>query len=158
MFPSYWLECRSQRTVLLFSASPMTWSCGTHERGRDNYQSYSVGCCYCVGMGGADATPSAPVTEVPRIAERLVIGGGTVQVVEVGGTGAIEGDSITNRATVGPIGVRHRSIVFHYTPKHTSWMNQVEIWLSILVRKLLQRGSFRSVTDLKQKVLDFIDY
>ena len=49
-------------------------------------------------------------------------------------------------------------IVFHYTPKHTSWMNQVEIWLSILVRKLLQRGSFRSVTDLKQKVWDFIDY
>ena len=51
----------------------------------------------------------------------------------------------------------HR-VVFHYTPKHTSWLNQVEIWLSILVRKLLQRGSFRSVTDLKQQVLDFIDY
>ncbi len=51
----------------------------------------------------------------------------------------------------------HR-IVFHYTPKHTSWMNQVEIWLSILVRKLLQRGSFKSVTDLKEKVWDFIDY
>ncbi len=47
-------------------------------------------------------------------------------------------------------------IVFHYTPKHT-WI-QVEIWLSILVRKLLQRGSFRSVTDLNQKVWDFIDY
>jgi len=30
----------------------------------------------------------------------------------------------------------HR-IVFHYTPKHCSWMNQIEIWLSILVRKLL---------------------
>ena len=44
----------------------------------------------------------------------------------------------------------HR-IVFHYTPKHTSWMNQVEIWLSILVRKLLQRGSFKSVTDLKRE-------
>ena len=52
---------------------------------------------------------------------------------------------------------RHR-IVFHYTPKHTSWMNQVEIWLSILVRKLIQRGSFRSVTDLKQKVMDFTNY
>ena len=51
----------------------------------------------------------------------------------------------------------HR-IVFHYTPKHTSWMNQVEIWLSILVRKLLKRGSFRSVTDLQQKVMGFIDY
>ncbi len=49
-------------------------------------------------------------------------------------------------------------IVFHYTPKHTSWMNQVEIWLSILVRKLLQRGSFRSVDDLQRKVLAFIDY
>ncbi len=51
----------------------------------------------------------------------------------------------------------HR-IVLHYTPKHTSWMNQVEIWLSILVRKLLKRGSFSSVADLKGKVMDFIDY
>ena len=51
----------------------------------------------------------------------------------------------------------HR-IVFHYTPKHASWMNQVEIWLSILVRKLLKRGSFTSVADLKAKVLAFIEY
>jgi transposase len=51
----------------------------------------------------------------------------------------------------------HR-IVFHYTPKHASWMNQVEIWFSILVRKLLRRGNFTSVEDLKAKVLAFIDY
>jgi transposase len=51
----------------------------------------------------------------------------------------------------------HR-IVFHYTPKHASWLNQIEIWLSILVRKLLKRGSFRSVEDLQHKVLAFIDY
>jgi len=51
----------------------------------------------------------------------------------------------------------HR-IVFHYTPKHASWMNQVEIWFSILVRKLLKRGSFTSVKDLIAKVLAFIDY
>jgi transposase len=51
----------------------------------------------------------------------------------------------------------HR-IVFHYTPKHASWMNQVEIWFSILVRKLLKRGNFISVADLKAKVLAFIDY
>lgn len=51
----------------------------------------------------------------------------------------------------------HR-IVFHYTPKHCSWLNQIEIWLSILVRKLLQRGSFSSVADLHAKVLAFIDY
>ena len=51
----------------------------------------------------------------------------------------------------------HR-IVFHYTPKHASWMNQVEIWLSILVRKVIQRGNFASVEDLKRKVLAFIEY
>jgi len=51
----------------------------------------------------------------------------------------------------------HR-IVFHYTPKHCSWMNQIEIWLSILVRKLLKRGSFTSVADLRTKVLAFIEY
>jgi putative transposase len=51
----------------------------------------------------------------------------------------------------------HR-IVFHYTPTHASWMNQVEIWLSILVRKLLKHGNFTSVTDLKTQVLAFIDY
>jgi hypothetical protein len=50
------------------------------------------------------------------------------------------------------------SIVFHYTPKHASWMNQVEIWLSILVRKLLRRGNFRSVSDLRDQVLAFIAY
>jgi hypothetical protein len=51
----------------------------------------------------------------------------------------------------------HR-IVFHYTPKHASWMNQIEIWFSILARKLLKRGDFSSVDDLKAKVLAFIDY
>ncbi len=51
----------------------------------------------------------------------------------------------------------HR-IVFHYTPKHCSWLNQIEIWLSILVRKLLKRGSFTSMADLQAKVHAFIDY
>ena len=49
----------------------------------------------------------------------------------------------------------HR-IVFHYTPNHSSWLNQIEIWLSILTRKLLRRGSFTSVDDLTTRVLDFI--
>jgi transposase len=51
----------------------------------------------------------------------------------------------------------HR-IVFHYTPKHASWMNQIEIWLSILVRKVLKRGNFTSVKDLVAKVLAFVNY
>ena len=51
----------------------------------------------------------------------------------------------------------HR-IRFVYTPKHTSWLNQIEIWFSILVRKLLRRSSFISVEDLKARILAFIDY
>jgi transposase len=49
-------------------------------------------------------------------------------------------------------------IVFHYTPKHASWMNQIELWFSILVRKLLKRGNFTSVEDLKEQLLRFIAY
>jgi len=51
----------------------------------------------------------------------------------------------------------HR-IVFHYTPKHASWMNQIEMWFSILVRKLLRRASFTSVEELQAQVLAFIEY
>jgi len=49
-------------------------------------------------------------------------------------------------------------IVFHYTPKHASWMNQVEIWFSILAKKLLKRASFTSKEDLKTRLLEFVDY
>jgi len=56
------------------------------------------------------------------------------------------------------LGDPSHQVVFHYTPKHSSWLNQIEIWLSILVRKLLKRGSFISVEDLQAKVFAFIDY
>jgi len=49
-------------------------------------------------------------------------------------------------------------VVLYYTPKHASWMNQVEIWLSILVRKLLKRGNFCSLDDLRDQILAFIAY
>lgn len=45
-----------------------------------------------------------------------------------------------------------------YTPKYTSWLNQIELWFSILVRRLLQRGSFTSVEDLREGILSFIEY
>ena len=54
-------------------------------------------------------------------------------------------------------GSTHR-IRFVYTPKHTSWLNQVELWFSILVRRLLKRGSFTSIEDLRQRILSFITY
>jgi len=50
------------------------------------------------------------------------------------------------------------TVVFHYTPKHASWLNQIALWLSILTRKLLRRGSFLSVADLTTQVLAFIAY
>jgi transposase len=43
-------------------------------------------------------------------------------------------------------------------PKHASWINQIEIWFSILVRKLLRRGNFISKAYLKQTIAAFIAY
>jgi hypothetical protein len=51
----------------------------------------------------------------------------------------------------------HR-IRFVYTPRHCSWLNQIEIWFSILVRRLLKRSSFPSVADLQERILAFIRY
>jgi ABC-type sugar transport system ATPase subunit len=51
----------------------------------------------------------------------------------------------------------HR-IRFHFTPKHASWLNQIEIWFSILARKLLRRASFTSKQDLKGRIEQFIAY
>ena len=49
-------------------------------------------------------------------------------------------------------------IVFNYTPKHASWMNQIEVWFGILVKKVIKRGNFSSLENLKFKLLNFIDY
>ncbi|MEO0540739.1 MAG: transposase, partial [Cyanobacteria bacterium P01_A01_bin.105] len=49
-------------------------------------------------------------------------------------------------------------LVVHFTPKHSSWLNQIEIWFSILMRKLLRRSSFTSQAQLKDKILAFVDY
>jgi transposase len=51
-----------------------------------------------------------------------------------------------------------KRIIFHYTPLRASWLDQIEIWFSILSRKLLQLGSFTSVLDLQTKVFEFIEY
>jgi DDE superfamily endonuclease len=51
----------------------------------------------------------------------------------------------------------HR-VRFVYTPKHTSWLNQVEIWFSVVARRVIRRGSFRSKDDLRDHLLRFIEY
>ena len=52
---------------------------------------------------------------------------------------------------------KHR-IRFVYTPKHCSWLNSIEVWFSILTRHILTRGNFTSVSDLVQKIQNYIAY
>ena len=51
----------------------------------------------------------------------------------------------------------HR-IRFHFTPKHCSWLNQIELFFSVIARRLLRRGSFVSLEDLRARVLAFIQH
>jgi transposase len=51
----------------------------------------------------------------------------------------------------------HPTFIFHYTPKGSSWLNQVENWFGILQRKVLERGVFISVYDLIIKIYRFVD-
>jgi len=49
-----------------------------------------------------------------------------------------------------------RKIKFHFTPTHASWLNQIELWFSILSGKVLKRGIFSSREDLVETVMKFI--
>ena len=48
--------------------------------------------------------------------------------------------------------------VRRYTPKHCSWLNQIEIWFSGLSRRVLRRGDFDSLETLKTRILDYITF
>jgi hypothetical protein len=52
---------------------------------------------------------------------------------------------------------KHR-IRFAFTPKHASWLNQVEIWFSTLAKRLLRGGSFTSLEHLEKRIRAFIDF
>jgi transposase len=51
----------------------------------------------------------------------------------------------------------HR-IRFVYLPKHSSWLNQIEVIFGVIMRKVIRRGSFTSVEDLRTTLLKFIAY
>ena len=51
----------------------------------------------------------------------------------------------------------HPRWTFHFTPTHASWLNEIELFFSILTRRLLRRGIFTSQTDLREQLLGFID-
>jgi transposase len=51
---------------------------------------------------------------------------------------------------------RHPQVHFHFTPTHASWLNQVEVWFSILGRAALKSSSFQSVVEVCRRIDDFI--
>ena len=71
-----------------------------------------------------------------------------------GSSGILE-DVASRRAFL--VDAAHR-VRFVYTPKHSSWLNQIECWFSILVRRALRRASFSSKEALEKRIRDFIDY
>ena len=51
-----------------------------------------------------------------------------------------------------------KKVVFHYTPRHASWLNQIEVWFGILTKKVIRRGNFSSKEELRDKLMAFIEY
>jgi transposase len=52
---------------------------------------------------------------------------------------------------------QHKNVHFHFTPTHASWLNQVELWFSILERQIINRGNFTDIEDLSHKIMKFIE-
>ena len=50
----------------------------------------------------------------------------------------------------------HPRVFLHRTPTHASWLNQVEMWFSILTRQLLATAEFAATTDLADAIIDYI--
>jgi transposase len=51
---------------------------------------------------------------------------------------------------------RHQNVTIHYTPTYSSWLNQVELWFGKIERDVISRGIFRSIPDLRRKIMRYI--
>jgi transposase len=63
-----------------------------------------------------------------------------------------------NNADVGAWLGKHSNVTFHFTPKGSSWINQIETWFGIITRQAIRRGSFRSLAELIQRINDYITH
>ena len=52
--------------------------------------------------------------------------------------------------------LNHRRVHMHYTPTHSSWLNQVENWFARIQRDVIARGVFTSIKDLDKKLMRYI--
>ena len=102
------------------------------------------------------------------IADNLTTHCSATLVLMIAGLCGVPAESLGKKGTSGVLksvatrkafltDARHR-IRFVYVPKHTSWLNQVEIWFSVLARRVIRRGSFTSKADLRKRLLDFVEY
>jgi transposase len=53
---------------------------------------------------------------------------------------------------------KHPRVTFHYTPKGSSWMNQIEIWFGVITRQAIRRGTFQTIRQLIQHIENFITH
>jgi transposase-like protein len=88
---------------------------------------------------------------------RYVAGGSAIAETLLGSKGK-EGVLQTQESRARFLSDPTHRIRFCYTPKHASWMNQIEIWFGILARKVIRRGNFASLADLQHKLEAFVDY
>jgi transposase len=63
-----------------------------------------------------------------------------------------------NNADVAKWLGKHPNVRFHFTPKGSSWINQIETWFGIITRQSIRRGTFRSLADLIRQINDYIDH
>ena len=68
-----------------------------------------------------------------------------------------EKDLNTKQKRVEFLKQKNKKIIFHFLPTHASWLNQIEIWFSILQRKMIKCGNFFSIKDLEQKIKNYIE-
>lgn len=102
------------------------------------------------------------------VADNLTTHGSATLVLLVAGLCAIPVDTLGKKGKSGVLksvatrkaflSMASHRVRFVYVPKHTSWLNQIEIWFSVLSRRVIRRGVFRSTEDLRDRILKFIDY